>query len=169
MLDTFKDVKIGKVAKDTCADCWAFKKQLKRLDMVAARRINYDINGESIEEPVAEESVEDINNNLNNIETSSASSSNLASNTNDIFDSQNNEGEISIAQEEVVVKMHAHVSSFKAQRGFVQKRAKEAKDDLILGNIWPNNTVCLCGDYSQNLSLPHFGVSNQATHIIFLL
>ena len=49
------------------------------------------------------------------------------------------------------------LTSFKAQRGFVQKRAKEAKDDLILGIVWPNNTVCLCGDYSQNLSLPNFG------------
>ena len=144
-LDRFKDVKIGKVAKDTCADCWEFKNQLKRLDMVAARRLNNDINGESIYEPFVEES------------TSSASSCNLESNTSIIFDSQNNEGEIGIAQEEIVAKMHTHVSSFKSQREFVQKRAKEVKEELSMDIIWPNNTVCLCGDYSQNLSLPHFG------------
>ena len=62
--------------------------------MVAARRLNNDINGESIEEPFVEES------------TSSASSCNLEFNTSIIFDSQNNEGEIGIAQEKCMITSH---------------------------------------------------------------
>ena len=32
-----------------------------------------------------------------------------------------------------------------------------SKDDMESRIIWQNKTVCLCGDYSQNLDMPHFG------------
>ena len=35
----FNDVKIGKVAKDTCGTCWDYKNQLKRIDSIASMTV----------------------------------------------------------------------------------------------------------------------------------
>ena len=60
-------------------------------------------------------------------------------------------------QEVTVCKWKQHCDSFIAQRTYVQKLAKEAKEDLIERVNWPNRRYSFCADYCQNMDLPHFG------------
>ena len=85
-----------------------------------------------------------------------SSSSILSAITTANFD-DNNEVNLGIAQEDLVDEMRAHCNAFRNQRKLVQTRAKEAKEDLAQNLQWPNILICLVGDYSQNLDLPHFG------------
>ena len=62
-----------------------------------------------------------------------------------------------INEEEIIVKMGAHVEAFRAQRKYTKKKALESKLDLESNITWPDKRYCVCGDYSQNLDLPHFG------------
>ena len=62
-----------------------------------------------------------------------------------------------LKKEEIVVKMGAHVEAFRAQREYSKKKALESKLDLESSIAWPEKRYCMCGDYSQNLDLPHFG------------
>ena len=65
--------------------------------------------------------------------------------------------DIAMLEEILITKMSSHVEAFMAQRQYVQEKAKKAKEDLLNNIPWSQKTLCWCGDYSQNLDLPHFG------------
>ena len=54
-------------------------------------------------------------------------------------------------------KFAKHVIMFETQISYVKKKAKDAITDKVDRAGWKNRIYCFCGDYSQNLDLPHFG------------
>ena len=99
--ESFKDIKIGSIAKDTCGACWEFKSQLKTIDSANARRRSAEFEGEpaleeqsdlepnSIEfgatnEEIVEDTIEnnESNNTLINNSQSTSSACPNSSNTN---------------------------------------------------------------------------------------
>lgn len=59
-------------------------------------------------------------------------------------------------KERLVLQMAEHIGKFKMQREYVKEwdRFVKAQGDDVQ---WPNRTHMYCGDYSQNMDLPHFG------------
>ena len=49
------------------------------------------------------------------------------------------------------------MKAFMDQRKYVKEKALEAKEDLLNEIDWPERRYTFCGDYCQNMDLPHFG------------
>ena len=56
-----------------------------------------------------------------------------------------------------MVTWYNHVKAFMDQRKYVKEKALEAKEDLLNEIDWPERRYTFCGDYCQNMDLPHFG------------
>ena len=168
MENKFKeDRKIGSIAKDTCGTCWAFTSELKRIDAAKARRRGAELEGEPIVEPpnlepnsiefaatkmeVNEDELEDNESNNQLINTSQSTSfivpNSISTNLNIGLQIDSTDD---INEEEIIVKMGAHVEAFRAQRKYTKKKALESKLDLESNITWPDKRYCVCGDYSQN-------------------
>jgi hypothetical protein len=139
------DIRIGQLARDTCADCWAFKEKLRRLD--AARR--------SIDEIIDDGTCVNGNGSINE---SIINDNNSVSNTSiPIHYNTNDLNNLNDSHLDIMSGLAQHVNKFEAQRNYVKEKAKKATLDRESDVAFTERSYCYCGDYSQNLDLPHFG------------
>ena len=137
----FDTIKIGRLAKDTCADCWGYKEQLRKLD---ADKRKCDRPNALGEEEMG------LNNCDNNVATNK---SNQFLSSSD-FHNQTTLNDLNDNHLRVISNLAKHVSMFETQRAYVKKKAEDAIADKVDGVGWKNNIYF---DYSPNLDLPHFG------------
>ena len=62
-----------------------------------------------------------------------------------------------IREEDDMITWYNNVQAFMDQRKYVKQKALEAKTDLETNITWPERRFTFCGDYCQNMDLPHFG------------
>lgn len=60
-------------------------------------------------------------------------------------------------RERLLLEAAEHVKAFRMQREYVKEWTRKVKEQAHENVQWPNKTYMFCGDYSQNMDLPHFG------------